>query len=68
MSKKKKRRKEMFVTLSPTKIEVTGFNGSGSQIRDGEGHVRSNGHRCTEGSQSKSGTNWYSLDNEGAVA
>jgi CRISPR/Cas system endoribonuclease Cas6 (RAMP superfamily) len=36
MSKKKKRRKETFVTLSPTRIEVTGFNGSDSQIRDDE--------------------------------
>jgi hypothetical protein len=39
MSKKKKRRKETFVTLSPTKIEVTGFNGSDSQICDGEEHA-----------------------------
>jgi hypothetical protein len=37
MSKKKKRRKVTFVTLSPTKIKVTGFNGLDSQIRDGEG-------------------------------
>jgi hypothetical protein len=35
--KKKKRRNILFVTLSPTKIEVTGFNGSGSWIRDDEG-------------------------------
>jgi hypothetical protein len=39
MLKKKKRRKVTFVTLSPTKIEVTGFNGLGSQICDGEGHA-----------------------------
>jgi hypothetical protein len=39
MSKKKKRRKEVIVTLSPTKIEVTGFNGLDSQIRDGEEHA-----------------------------
>jgi hypothetical protein len=39
MSKKKKRRKETFVTLSPTNIEVTGFNGLGSWIHDGEGHA-----------------------------
>jgi hypothetical protein len=39
MSKKKKRRKKMFITLSLTKIEVTGFNGSGSQICDGEEHA-----------------------------
>jgi hypothetical protein len=37
MSKKKKRRKVTFITLSPTKIEVTSFNGLGSRIRDGEG-------------------------------
>jgi hypothetical protein len=36
---KKKRRKELFVTLSPTKIEVTGFNGLGSRIHDDEGHA-----------------------------
>jgi hypothetical protein len=35
----KKRRDVLFVTLSPTKIEVTGFNGVGSQIRDGVGHA-----------------------------
>jgi hypothetical protein len=34
---KKKRRKELFITLSPTKIEVTGFNGLGSRIRNDEG-------------------------------
>jgi CRISPR/Cas system endoribonuclease Cas6 (RAMP superfamily) len=39
MSKKKKRRKETFITLSPTKIEVTSFNGSDSQIHDGEEHA-----------------------------
>jgi hypothetical protein len=36
MSKKKKGRKETFVTLSPTRIEVTGFNGSGNLIRGDE--------------------------------
>jgi hypothetical protein len=36
MLKKKKRRKEMFVTLSPTRIEVTSFNGSGNMIRGNE--------------------------------
>jgi hypothetical protein len=39
MLKKKKRRKVTFITLSPTKIEVTGFNGLGSRICDGEGHA-----------------------------
>jgi hypothetical protein len=29
---KKNRRYVLFVTLSPTKIEVTGFNGLGSRI------------------------------------
>jgi hypothetical protein len=33
MSKKKKRRKVMFITLSPTKIEVTGFNGLVAMVR-----------------------------------
>jgi hypothetical protein len=36
---KKKRRKELFITLSPAKIEVTGFNGLGSLIHDDEGHA-----------------------------
>jgi hypothetical protein len=36
---KKKRRNILFVTLSPTKIEVTGFNGSDSGIRDDVGHA-----------------------------
>jgi hypothetical protein len=35
----KKRRDILFVTLSPTKIEVTGFNGLDSRIRDGEEHA-----------------------------
>jgi hypothetical protein len=35
----KKRKDVLVVTLSPTRIEVTGFNGLGSQIRDGEGHA-----------------------------
>jgi hypothetical protein len=39
MLKKKKRKKETFITLSLTKIEVTGLNGSDSQIRDGEEHA-----------------------------
>jgi CRISPR/Cas system endoribonuclease Cas6 (RAMP superfamily) len=33
---KKKRRKEMFITLSPTRIEVTSFNGLDSRICDNE--------------------------------
>jgi hypothetical protein len=36
---KKKGRDVLFVTLSPTKIEVTGFNNLDSQIRDGEEHA-----------------------------
>jgi hypothetical protein len=49
MSKKKKR-KVLFVTLSPTRIEVTSFNGLGSQIHDDEGHALGNGHRYIKGS------------------
>jgi hypothetical protein len=37
MLKKKKRRKVTFITLSPTRIEVTSFNGLGSQIHDDKG-------------------------------
>jgi hypothetical protein len=64
---KKKGRKEIFITLFPTKIEVTGFNGLGSWIHDDKGHAWGNGHRYIEGSRSKSGVDWYSLDNKGAV-
>jgi hypothetical protein len=35
----KKRRDVLFVTLSPTRIEVTGFNGLDSWIRDDEEHA-----------------------------
>jgi hypothetical protein len=36
MSEEEEKKKSKFVTLSPTKIEVTGFNGLGSRIRDGK--------------------------------
>jgi CRISPR/Cas system endoribonuclease Cas6 (RAMP superfamily) len=36
---KEKRRKETFITLSPTRIEVTGFNGTDSRICDDEGQT-----------------------------
>jgi hypothetical protein len=36
MSEKEEKKKSKFVTLSPTKIKVTGFNGLGNRIRDGE--------------------------------
>jgi hypothetical protein len=36
MSEEEEKKKSKFVTLSPTKIEVTGFNGLGNRIRDGE--------------------------------
>jgi hypothetical protein len=52
---KKKRRKVLFVTLSPTRIEVTGFNGSGSRIHDDKGHTLGNGCRNIKGHQSSSG-------------
>jgi hypothetical protein len=65
---KKKRRKVLFVTLSPTRIKVTGFNSLGSWIHNDEGHALDNGRRYIEGNQSSSGIGWYSLDNEGAVA
>jgi hypothetical protein len=64
---KKKRRKVLFVPLSPTRIEVTGFNGLGSRILNDEGHALGNGHRYIESNQSNSDVDWYSLDNEGAV-
>jgi hypothetical protein len=47
---KKKRRKVLFVTLSPTRIELTGFNGLGNWILDGEEHSSNNGHRCIDDS------------------
>jgi hypothetical protein len=36
VSEEEAKKKSKFVTLSPTKIEVTSFNGLGSQILDGE--------------------------------
>jgi hypothetical protein len=36
MSEEEEKKKSKFVTLSPTKIEVTGFNGLGNWTRDGE--------------------------------
>jgi hypothetical protein len=36
---KKKRRDILFITLSPTRIEVTGFNGSSSRICNDVGHA-----------------------------
>jgi hypothetical protein len=39
MSEEEEKKKSKFVTLSPTKIEVTGFNSLGNRIRDGEEHA-----------------------------
>jgi hypothetical protein len=64
---KEKRRKEEFVTLSPTSTEVTGFNDPGSQIHDDEEHALDSGCRCIRDTQSNNGISWYSLDNKGAI-
>jgi hypothetical protein len=37
--KEEEKKKVSFVTLSPTKIEVTDFNGLDSQICNNEGHA-----------------------------
>jgi hypothetical protein len=63
----KKRRDVLFVTLSPTKIEVTGFNGLDSWIHDGEEHAGGSDHKCIGGSRNNSGSHQYNLDN-GAIA
>jgi hypothetical protein len=39
MSEEEEKKKSKLVTLSPTKIEVTGFNGLDSRICDGEEHA-----------------------------
>jgi CRISPR/Cas system endoribonuclease Cas6 (RAMP superfamily) len=39
MSEKEEKKKSKFVTLSPTKIEVTGFNGLDNRTRDDEEHA-----------------------------
>jgi CRISPR/Cas system endoribonuclease Cas6 (RAMP superfamily) len=39
MSEEEEKKKSKFITLSPTKIEVTSFNGLGNRIRDGEEHA-----------------------------
>jgi hypothetical protein len=64
----KKRRKVLFITLFPTRIEVTSFNDLGSQIHDDEGHALDNGHKYIEGIQSNSGAGRYNLDSGGVVA
>jgi hypothetical protein len=46
--KEEKKKKLYFVTLSPTRIEVTSFNGSGNQILDDEEHALNSGCRCIE--------------------
>jgi hypothetical protein len=39
MSEDEEKKKSKFITLSPTKTEVTGFNGLDNWIRDGEEHA-----------------------------
>jgi hypothetical protein len=39
MLEEEEKKKSKFVTLSPTRIEVTGFNGLDSWIHDGEEHA-----------------------------
>jgi hypothetical protein len=64
---RKKRRKVKFVTLFPTRIEVTGFNDSGSQILNDEERSLNNGCRCIDDNQSGNVVGRYSLDSEGVV-
>jgi hypothetical protein len=45
---KKKRRKVEFITLSLTRIKVTGFNNSGNRILNDEEHLLNNGRRCID--------------------
>jgi hypothetical protein len=56
-----------FVTLSPTRIEVTSFNNSGNQILDDEGHLSNNGCRSIDDNQSRNVVGRYSLDSEGVI-
>jgi hypothetical protein len=46
--KKEKKKKLWFVTLSPTRIEVTSFNRSGNQILNDKKHALNSGCRCIE--------------------
>jgi hypothetical protein len=64
---KKKRRKELFVTLSPTRIEVTSFNDLDNWIHNDVGQTLGNGRRCIENSRSIGDVGQYSLNSEEAV-
>jgi hypothetical protein len=64
---KKKRRKVLFITLSPTRIEVTSFNDLDSRIHNDAGQTLGSGRRCIEDTQSNSDVSWYSLDNEETI-
>jgi hypothetical protein len=62
VSIRKKRRKDKFVTLSFTRIEVTGFNKIDSQILGALEHAVGNDHKCTEDIQNNNDNSWCSLD------
>jgi hypothetical protein len=57
----------LFVKLSLTGIEVTGFNNLDSWIHNNAGQTLGNGRRCIEDSQSIGDVGWYSLDSKEAV-
>jgi hypothetical protein len=67
MSISKKRRKDKFVTLSPTRIEVTDFNKMDSQILSALEHAVGSGRKCIEGIQNKDVDGWCNLDNKGGT-
>ena len=54
-----------FVTLSPTKVEVTGFNDQDSQRLGASERVDNSDHKCTVGIRSNSGRRVYIRHIEG---
>jgi hypothetical protein len=61
------KKKNRVCNIIPTRIKVTGFNNSGSQILDDEGKTLDSGCRCIKDTRSNNDVDWYSLDNEEAV-
>jgi hypothetical protein len=51
--------KKEFVTLSPTKVEVTGFNDQDSQRLGASERVDNSDHKCIVGTRSNSGRRLY---------
>jgi hypothetical protein len=67
VSVKEEKKEKYIVTLSPTRIEVTGFNNLGSWILDNVECSLNNDCRCINDNRSSNVVDRYSLDSEGVV-